>query len=238
MIGIWMSFGPDGPSLLESVAAWRERFPDSPVAVCDDGRHPMSPESILKLAPDHYERSDIPRFGNIRKPDAILTILDLQERMHSKFPGHPGAVKMDCDTIVNHGDWLIPGAAMCGFEFVNVPYPMGCARYLSEEAATAVFDHLLNRAWCMNTSLPEDGVIGVAALTLFGPECCVHPLVPRRCVGWDYRTEEYTERNLRADVVTFGNRNQMTTGTPCEKRERVAVAMAKYRKHRIAWLNP
>ena len=236
MIGLWFSFGGDAGCLLESAAQWRSTFPDSPVAVCDDSHHPVSLDTLAALSPDHYERSEVGRNRNIRGADIILTILDFQERMHLRYPDHQGAVKVDCDTLICHSDWIDENRPLCGFEFPGAPFPVGCARYIRRDAASLIYDKLLSRVWARAVKAAEDAVIGVSALSLFGPSCQVIPTVPRRCVGWDYRLEEPLPHVMSADVVTFGNREFAPGSSDCEKRESAAVAMAKFRKEREAWL--
>lgn len=232
MIGLWYAFGPDGPCLIESAAQWRESFPGQPVCICDDGRDPLPRNVINQIDPDHYERSDVRRNGNLIGPEASCMILDFQERMHIKYPGHAGGVKVDCDTLIFSDDWIDPDAPQCGFMQGALQFIWGHARWVRSDACTAAFDSILSRPISVLRRGNEDQIIGIELSCLYGPTCRILHATPDRCAFWHYRGGNYDQIH-NASVVVFGNRAELP-GKPCEKREVVALTMKKFRNERSA----
>lgn len=227
MIGIWFTFRDDAPCLIESTAQFRETFPGMPVALCDEGIKPLPRAVVDFIAPDHYERSDVRRNGNLIGPEAACMELDFQERMHLRFQGHKGALKIDCDTLVFDGGWIDEDAPQCGFFQGPLRFIWGPARYVSAEACSAAFDSILSRPIGVMRGGNEDQIIGIEISTLFGDRCRIMPALPDTMAYWHYRGGNYQEI-MGAPVVVFGNRMEISCRS-CETREIVAKTMAKFR---------
>lgn len=230
MIGLWFSFGPDGPCLIESVAQFRETFPGAICCICDDGRDPITREVINAIQPDHYERCDVRRNGNLIGPEASCMELDFQERMHLRFPGHNGALKIDCDTLVCDSGWIDQSAAQCGFTQGPLLFIWGPARWVRKDACTAAMDSILSRPIGVTRGGNEDQIIGIEISTLFGADCRIMPALPGTMAYWHYRSGNYPQI-WDASVVVFGNRFELSS-KPCEARETVAATMSRYRIER------
>ncbi len=222
VVGTWFSFSQDADCLAHSVESARSSFAGIKIAICDDGRSPVAPSDIRKIDPDHYERSDVPRRKNLRGCDAVCMILDFQERMLNKY-GCEQSLKIDCDTAVFSDRWVSHAAPFNGFEQLTPPYALGCCRSMSAEAVSSVLSSFLSRYQDPNHNLCEDQTITYHALLLYGPRCNIHPQVPRRAVGWDYRNSEKPDFVFSADVVSFGNRHTMPRNLSGSQRRKLAA---------------
>ena len=232
-VATWFCFSGDAECLTESVAAYRLVDPSAAIALSDDGRSPLDAATVRSIDPDHYERSDVNRGGNLRGAECTTMILDFSERMAAKYQADM-VVKLDCDTAVFSNEWLVK-APLVGFEYLPLPSALGCCRAMSPEALSAAMDRHLSRWHGLTNKTYEDQVIAYYALRDFGPECVIYPFVPRRLVGWDYRTEvgEKPPFVWTAEVVTFGNRMQLSErGGQRGKRLAASDAMKKYREER------
>lgn len=231
MLGLFFSFGSDTECLTESIAAFRGTFPQGKVCVCDDPSKPLTYSALSALDADHYERADWERRGNLNGWDAVAGILDFQCRMHQKFPGIPGAIKIDCDTLVLGTRWFDPSDAIAGFDLGTGAFLAGCARYLRRDAAETLLSDCQTRPAWTQIAVPEDRTITLLALWAFGQECRRNDWRPL-AASWQFKSDD-NARSYAADVVTFGNRRELGGScTDCDKRTLAALAMAKFRKRK------
>ena len=233
MLGVWFSFGPDGPALIESVETFRETMgAEARVAVFDDASESLNDECLDAVSPDLYRCTDFPRGGNLRGWPCVLGILGCMAEACGHFDA-PGCLKVDCDTLVLKGKWIEPEAPLCGFLPGKTAQVSGMAYWLSREAVATVKASLEDRWRLEGWTAPEDQTISAEALWRFGPECVLHNWKNGWAGGWHYaRVPE--ARYGRCQVVTFGDR-RLIPGNPCgnEARTEVARAMANFRERRV-----
>lgn len=232
MIGVWFTFGPDGPALVESVAAFRDAG-GTKVAIFDDDTNPLADSVVSHIAPDLRERTTWPRGGNLRDWPCILGELDCMERAAGQLGGD-AVLKIDSDTLVLSLDWIDPSAPMSGFIAGYGAHIFGMAYHLRVEAVRTVRSSMLGRHRDPDGHLNEDRAISCEAMWRFGPQIHAHTWDAKLAGGWDFgRTPP--ERYATCQVITFGNRHLLTDiRCPAERRERVAVEMARFRLARAA----
>ena len=230
MIGVWFTYGPDGPALLESVASFRDAG-GRHVAIFDEARNPISPETLALIAPDYHESTTYKRGGNLRGWENVFGQLDCMERACVHF-GEDGALKIDSDTLVFDFDWINPQAPMSGFMAGGEAFLFGLAYHLRLDAIRAIRASMLGRYRSDKDPVAEDRTISTEAMWLWGQGVNVIGWNQKRAGGWDYgRTPP--ERYAKCAAITFGNRSMIPgEGKSCEKRELVALAMANYRRER------
>lgn len=230
MIGVWFTYGPDGPSLIESVASFRYAG-GRHVAIFDEAKNPIAPETLALIAPDYRESTTYKRGGNLRGWENVFGQLDCMERACVHFCGD-GAVKIDSDTLVLDFDWIDPQAPMSGFMAGGEAFLFGLAYHLRLDAIRAIRESMLARYRSPSERIAEDRAISSEAFWLFGQAVNVTGWQHKRVGGWDYGKSP-SERYANCAAITFGNRNLIPApGKPCEKREQVALAMANYRQKR------
>lgn len=230
MIGIFFTFGGDSECLHEAAAAFRGVYPEGIVAVCDDGNKPISEETGVSVAPDHYELRNWNSNGNLNGWDTVRGILDFQIRMHEKFDGHKGALKIDCDTVILDGSWIDEDAPACGIDSGANVMMIGMTRYLRADAAIQIRDFLASKFRWEDARVAEDAVIASSAFALFGQQC---KRVDWSDVAFSYSYVHPTVNEKIRPVVAFGNRREIKEGNSCDKRTIVAMHMARYRKRAI-----
>ena len=161
----------------------------------------------------------------------MLGITEFQERMCRKF-GADGCVKVDCDTMVKGGEWIDREADLCGFDFGNIGYAYGLARWMSRTMCARLLEDWQSRPVSVRLSVPEDQTISVTSLVL-GGRCVIHRW-PHGACGWQYEPT-IDKRAPHYEVITFGNWARIPGGgCKAQKRERVALEMARHRKE---WQN-
>ena len=227
MIGIWFSFAPDAKCLLESVTCFRNTFPDNKVCISDDPNNPISEEMKQLIKPDYYELRTWSSRANLNGWDCIKGILKLQIKLQDLFPNYPGAIKVDCDTLIGDSSWIDLEKPICGFDLGTECLFAGMSRYLRKDVQQLLLDELSTRWQWEIAKVPEDQGIGVYCLKLFGNEC--------KSIKWfdgarSYSYNDETKNKVIAKVITFGNRKEITNGTPDEKRMVAGEAMEVYRK--------
>ena len=230
MLTVWFSFGPDGPALIESVAAFRETVgSEAQVVVFDDASNPLTDECFDAVWPDLYRRTDFPRGGNLRGWSCVFGVLDCLVEACEYFDA-PGCLKVDCDTLVLGTDWIEQRAPICGFMQGRSAYLGGMAYWMRRDAIEEVRRSIRDRWRIDSWMAPEDLTISSEALWRFGPQCVLHDWKKRWAGGWHYgRVPE--ERYNQCRVITFGDR-RLIPGKPCrnEARTEVARAMAAFRR--------
>lgn len=227
MIGLWFTYGPDSECLIESIKSFRRVFPAAPVCICDDGKEPLSEQTIRHIAPSHYEQRTWDSKGNLNGWEAILGILDFQLAMSRQYPETVGALKIDCDTLLLSGEWIDQSAPICGLNTGNHRLFIGVARYLRHDAAKAIKHEIKNRWIWPESCPPEDITIGSYALLLYGSTC--------KSLPWIDIAKSYDFQNAENDyqgksVVCFGNRSQIQAKRRCDKRAFAGMHMARMMK--------
>lgn len=230
MIGVWFTYGPDGPALLESIDSFRAAG-GSHVAIFDEVRDPISADTLAAIQPDLRQSTTYKRGGNLRGWENVLGQLDCMERACLHFNGS-GALKIDSDTLVLDLDWIHEDAPMSGFMAGGEAFLFGLAYHLRLDAIRTIRASMLGRYRSDKDPVAEDRTISTEAMWLWGQQVNVIGWNQKRAGGWDYgRTPP--ERYQNCAAITFGNRSMIPgPGSPCDKRELVAVAMAKYRATR------
>ena len=233
MLGVWFSFGPDGPALIESVETFRETMgPDAQVAVFDEAANPLMDECLAVVGPDLCRHTDFPRGSNLRGWPCLFGMLDSMVEACEHFEA-PGCLKVDCDTLVLGKEWIDRDAPLCGFLPGKSAHTSGMAYWMTHEAIATVKDSLAKRWRLDGWMAPEDQTISAEALWRYGPKCVLHDWNKGWAGGWYYgRVPE--ERYERCQVVTFGDR-RLIPGKPCgnEARTEVAHTMARFRERRM-----
>lgn len=226
MIGIWFTFGPDTECVIESIRAFRATFPNSIICISDDANNSLSSATLNYIRPDHYSLREWNTKGNLNGWDAVKGILSLQKRMHSLYPKHEGAIKVDSDTMVFDDTWLDRSAPICGFSAGNQCLFSGMARYLRRDVPGEILRLLETRWLWQEASVPEDITIASYCLWHYGREC-----VSR---NWSdgalsYSYVDPVKNQKPCAVITFGNRHEIKGVKSCDKRSIVGMAMARYR---------
>jgi hypothetical protein len=227
MIALFFTFGGDSECLHESVAAFRAVFPSGVVTVCDDAQKPITEDVRNAIAPEHYETRQWNSNGNLNGWDTVRGILDFQTRMHEKFKGHKGSLKLDCDTLIFDSSWIDEDAPACGIDTGANVMMIGMARYLRADAAIAIRDFIASKFVWEEVRVAEDAVIAGCAFALFGKECKRNNWNE---VAFSYSYINPTVNEKIRPLVAFGNRREIKEGKPCDKRAIAAIHMANFRK--------
>ena len=227
MIALFFAFGPDAECLYESVTAFRHLYPDGKVAVSDDPDRPIDDKLLDKINPDYYEQRDWNSGGNLNGWPAVRGILDFQLRMHERFPGYKGALKMDCDTLLLEKDWIDEDAPICGIDAGNSTFFYGMCRYLREDAVKAVVNFINNKVIWEDQRVPEDATIANCSMFLYGQECKRYDWGD---VAFSYNYKHLSVNSKFKPVVTFGNRKEIVLESENEKRQTAAIHMGYYRR--------
>lgn len=227
MTGLWFTFAPDAGCLAESVGRFRDVVPDARVALLDDNLHPLPVRVLNDLAPDHYERTEWPREGNLRGWRHALCALEAYVRVADKT-GAAGVFKLDCDTLLVDPSWIDTAAPLCGHDCALWPTVHGGLGYwIRRDAAAAILSHMRDRRWAEGgIPVNEDQVVSWWSMLLFGSAVKVIPFDCRIGRGFQFHRpdEDYSE----AGTITFGNRMQLA-GSDAERRSRAAHEMRRYR---------
>jgi hypothetical protein len=230
MIGVWFTHGPDGPCLVESVASFRAAGGEH-VAVFDEERSPLTEDTLRAISPDLRETTSYPRGKNLRGWENIFGQLDCFDRAASFFGGD-GVVKIDSDTLVFDFDWVDARAPMSGFMAGGEAFLFGLAYHIRTSTVATIRDSFTNRYRSDKDPVAEDRTISCEALWRFGQAVRVTGWDERRAGGWSYGKTP-VERYANCAVVTFGNRSQIPNcKCDSDRRERMALEMANYRKLR------
>ncbi len=232
MLGIWFSYGPDGPSLIESVGAFRESTGGNCiVSVVDDSKKPISKECLELISPDDYMKTDFPRGSSLNGWGCVKGMLGVFQELTDKH-GADGFIKIDCDTLVLGFDWIDRKSAHCGFIKGEHLYAMGMAYWLRSDVIATITESINGRQLLVGASAPEDQCISCETLWKYGPQCSLVDWSKKLAGGWQYLNDA-DPRFDNCQVITFGNRS-LIKGKCCgnDKREKVAIAMARYRKQR------
>jgi hypothetical protein len=231
MLAIWFTFGPDGPCLIESVAAFRQTAgSDALVAVIDDANHPLSTDCLQLVDPDIYRRSTFPRGGNLRGWPCVFGMLEAMASVCAQAE-QPGCLKVDSDTLILGLNWLNKDAPLCGFMTGRHAYAMGMCYWLQAktvaEIRTSFESRWLQRDW----QVAEDQTITSEAIWRHGPACLLHTWDRKIAGGWQYGGTDET-RFDSCEVVTFGNRRLIKGSGGNDARKHAALIMGQYRERR------
>lgn len=225
MIGLWFTYGADTACLIESVAAFRSCFLGGVVCISDDAENSISNETLALISPDHYERRQWKSNGNLNGWAAIDGILSFQIAMAKKFPTHKGSLKIDSDTLIFGKSWIDENAPICGLNAGNERLFIGVARYLRNDAAQNILKATQKIERWGNP--PEDILIGSYALYLYGDKCASTPWA-KYAKSYQYKNEQVDYS--KAEIVCFGNRQEINAKRDCEKRQIAGMKMAAMRK--------
>lgn len=225
MIGMWFSFNQDASCLCESVKVFRNTFTDAVITICDDNNNPIDKEVIDLINPDHYCTREWDSLGNLNGWNAVYGILNHQVSMHKLFPGHKGAIKVDCDALIFNNDWIDEDRPICGLDLGTSRFIAGLARYVRADSIPEVIEFLDNKFKWNTSRVPEDQVIANSYLYLYGKLC--------RLNNWEdyafsYSFKNVTLNNKIKSVVNFGNRHEIDI--PGCKRNIAGSHMANYSK--------
>jgi hypothetical protein len=230
MIAIFFTFALDSECLIESVAAYRSVYKDGIVAICDDADKSIDDDTIAKIDPDYYEQRAWDSKYNLNGWPAVRGILEFQKKMHELFPGHKGALKIDCDTLLLGKDWIDEDAPICGVDAGDSTFFYGICRYLSESAVNDILNFIKNKVIWEDKKVAEDATIANCAMLLYG----------QKCKRWDWAdvAMSYNYRYLTANtkfkpIVTFGNRSEITLDSDGDRRTTAAIHMGYYRRKYI-----
>lgn len=222
---MWFSFGPDSECLIESIRAFRSTFKDSIITICDDKSNSITKEVVKLIKPDYYEKRSWNSHGNLNGYESVYGILNHQINMHSLFPGHDGAIKVDCDTSILGSNWINRDSPISGVDLGTTTFFAGMARYMRNDVPEAIKDLLDNKFTWNSVMVPEDQLIANCAMLLYGKECNRNDWV--KCAGsYSFKNPEYNDRFV--EIMTFGNRSEILEGSKCDKRTIAAIHMAKY----------
>ena len=229
MNAAFFTYAKDALPLVQSVGAFRDAGGEN-VAIFDDAANPLPNSFIKEIAPDLYEQTTFERRGNLIGWPCVFGILDCLEQACESFRAER-ILKIDSDTMVLDFGWVDINAPMTGFHITGEPYLRGMAYHL---ALTAIWDirRELNAGYRIKSAkVEEDTTITTEALALYGSAVRRVNWNHGRAGGWDYSGKTPVEKFLACDVVTFGNRRRITgCGCEDEKRERMALEMARFRR--------
>lgn len=226
-LAAWFTYQLDGPCLIESVGAFRDRFPDAVVAVADDLASPLTEETLSVIRPDLLTRTDFPRKGNLNGWPAIHGILQTLLSF-CREAGADGVVKIDSDTLLVDDRWVDRSAPMCGFLSGRHAYLYGLAYWLRADAIPVIQAGLSSRWLEPGFPAPEDQCISTEAFRQFGSAILAHSWGAGMAANWQYTDGEF-DRCAGRSVIHFGARRLAGGKCGSEQRERVALAMARFR---------
>lgn len=232
MLAIWYTFGPDGPCLIESVAAFRQSAGSlAMVAVVDDATRPLTADCLQSVNPDIYRRTTFPRGGNLRGWPCVLGMLETMSSLCEEAQ-QPGCLKIDSDTLILGLDWLNTDAPLCGFMAGRNAYAMGMCYWLRAKTVEAIRASFEDRWLQPDWQAPEDQTITSEAIWHHGHACLLHTWGRKIAGGWQYgRTDE--ARFDPCKVVTFGNRRLIKDcNGRDDARNWAANEMSRYRQRR------
>lgn len=229
MTSCFFTYSKDALAIVQAVGAFRDAGGKN-VAIFDDAADPLPDHFVKSISPDLYEQTTFLRRGNLLGWPCIFGMLDCMERACDTF-GSDGTLKIDSDTIVSGLGWIDTNAPMTGFHITGEPYIRGMAYHLALTAIHDIRKELAAGFRIESAKVEEDTTITTEALALYGPAVRRINWNDGLAGGWDYTGQTPVDKYLGCDVVTFGNRRRITgCGCDGEKRERVAVEMAKFRK--------
>jgi hypothetical protein len=224
MTALWFSFADDGPCLIESVAQFRSIAPGWRVVIADDAKKPISDATLALVRPDRYMRTTFHRGSSLNGWEAVFGVLDTFREVASD-----GVLKVDSDTLVMNLDWLDRSSPMCGFMGGRFAAIYGMAYWMRADAIKTAQESLAGRWRDEGWQAGEDWCISCETLWHYGRECRMHTWDKGLASGWQYKDGE-SERCRDKSVITFGNRKMIPGKCNAEKRERVALEMAKFRR--------
>lgn len=227
MIALWITYAKDRLPLVESVAQLRAVAPAAKIHIIDDAADPLPQDTLDIVNPDRYAQTTWSRGGNLRGWDCVLGILDEL----AKSSDGSGILKIDSDTLVMSLEWLHKSSPHSGICMGGNTFCSGMAYWLRSDAISEIRASLLGRWRNPAMRVPEDVTISTEALRIYGKECQIHHWCEGIAHGWQYNDELDEAKAPGKQIITFGNRS-MIKDCKCgdEKRERVALAMHKYRK--------
>ncbi len=226
MTAVWFTYGLDGPPLLESVAAFRRAAgPGWRVAIADEDRLPLAPETLAAAAPDIYFRTSFPRGRSLVGWPCVFGMLATMQDL----AGEDGILKVDSDTLVLSLGWLDTTAPACGFMRGLHAYLSGLAYWLSADAIRTIRASLASRLTEAAASVPEDQAITAEALWRHGLAARVHSWDTGFVGSWQYTPGE-PARCASKSVITFGTRVLIEGKCASQKRETMALQMARFRR--------
>ena len=236
---IWPTFHNDGPSMLESLGAVGDLgFPMDHCAVAVSTGKELNEqaaarvmESGAEIIPSRYYRS--------LSIACARELLDLVST-HGERRGTSYVFQLDSDTLLLSTDSIVAAmqagaAAMCwawpGQRFA------GCGWLIRTDVCRTLVQAIDDNHPAMHGC---PGRIGSDVLTshlldrLYPPEAVIrHWHRPDGGYGraWPY-TEDADPIDFagRSEIITFGNRFRIKGCRPCEKRERVALEMHRFRR--------
>lgn len=227
LTAVWFSYSKDALALRESVGHWRSRkFGES--VIFEDMNSPFDAHTRLIVGttvptrwPRNHRMAGWPVIRNIL--ESLATAAEMTGATH--------VVKIDSDTIVEMGDWFDPEAAMCGFGGGLANFPVGACYAIRADVISEILGRITDptRCLCPITQIPEDWTIATEVAMAFpGGVKVRHRGEPGGLAVWQYARKNGREVESAA-AWTFGSRCQIP-GCDGEKRERVAVTMATWRK--------
>ena len=227
MTACFFTFGPDAQPLVEAVAAFRAAGGKN-VAIFDDGANPLPDLILAKIRPEMRVPTNFKRLNNLLGWPCIFGELDCMELACDRFETDR-VLKIDSDTMVLNLEWVDQQAPLCGFHITGEPYIRGMAYSITRDCIQGV-RKALRAGWLTDANkVEEDTVITTEALALYGPAVRRISWGEGLAGGWDFGKTPI-EKYLKCAVVTFGNRRQIKCRCQDEKRERVALEMARFRK--------
>lgn len=215
MIGLWFTHGPDAPLLEQSIRVFRRTFPGGRVCISDEPTNPL-PDQGRAFSPDHYEARDWPSGGNLNGWPAVFGVLDFQLRMHARFPGFPGAMKIDSDTLIFSSKWLSVSSAVTGFDFGSIGHLLGAARWLREDAARVIVSDLSGKYRNTQVAPAEDATISIHAFRRFGDSCLVHDWGEAGGIIACKPPHDFHQGHRTANVVIFTGKGPETAAAMAE----------------------
>lgn len=231
IVPVIFTYSKDGPCAIEAAGALRDAGFDL-VVVFEDSKNPLTLEvsrEISKVAV--VLQSSHPNPGGQYGIECLRGIVSC----HRRALGVSRAdyvLEVDSDTIVRRTDRILiaasAGVAAAAATWPGCPFA-GCCALISRRAIHHAAKVLENPPAWIGERCPEDATIGRIAADVGEVRRFPYNAKGGFAAGYRYGETTLEEYAKRFDVVTFGNRH-LIPGRDCERRERVAITMSRFRR--------
>ena len=232
---VWMSYGPDSPCLLESVLQVLSLGVNpSLCAVAETRGKEIGPEvhAILEAKGVTFRTSDFHRSNSYESTQDLFHQVALQ----GELAGTDYVFQLDSDTMLT-GLSYIKNAIAEDAVAMGWTWPgqrlAGCAWLIKTQACRDLEQAMATRHPCLDgipTRIASDILTSHILDRLFGDSATVRHWFNSEGgfgKGWQYDPEIDVGME-RWEMITFGNRHLIKGVKKCERREIVALTMARH----------
>lgn len=231
IVPVIFTYSKDGACAIEAAGALRDAGFDFVLAF-EDSRNQLTLETLRGLAKvATVIQSNHPNPGGQFGIECLQGILNCHRKALTMAMADY-VLKVDSDTVVRDASRIMraaeDGVAAAAWTWHGWEFS-GCCALISRSAVNHAVRLLANPPPWIGDRCPEDITIGRLAAEVGEVRRFPYDPAGGFCAGYRYGATTFEEYARRFDVVTFGNRH-LLPGRDCEKRERVALTMARFRR--------